>query len=239
MTRGVCFLLLAVATAFAQPVIRSGNGVLNAASYLTPGLPASGIAQGSIFVIFGTDLGPAQLVQADKLPFRALLAETFVTVNVGGVSRKAPIIYTYASQVAAILPSSIPAGAGTITVTYHGAISNAVPFEVVPSAFGVFTFGASGSGQAIATDPILYAKNTVIHTFRPGDLVVLWGTGLGAIQGDDGNDAPVGNIGDVQVYVGASAVDTIYHGRGGSPGLDQVQFRVPAGVDMAARFRWA
>jgi uncharacterized protein (TIGR03437 family) len=217
--------------AMAQPVVRPGNGVLNSASYLSPGLPASGIAQGSIFVVFGTGLGPSQIVQADKLPLPTKLAETSVTVTVGGTSKPAFLVYTLASQVAAILPSSVPTGSGTVTVTYNGATSAPAPIQVVGSAFGIYTLGASASGQAVATDPIFYIKNTVIHTFHPGDVVVLWGTGLGPIQGDDAKDSPVGNLGDIQMYVGTAAVDTIYHGRSGSPGLDQIQFHVPAGVD--------
>lgn len=55
-----------------------------------------------------------------------------------------------------------------------------VQIEVVPAAFGIYTYGASGSGQAIATD-LNYVKNTIIHTFHPDDIVVLWGTGLGAV----------------------------------------------------------
>ena len=103
---GYASCLLALMTAaMAQPVVRPGNGVLNSASYLSPGLPASGIAQGSIFVVFGTGLGPSQIVQADKLPLPTKLAETSVTVTVGGTSKPAFLVYTLASQVAAILPS--------------------------------------------------------------------------------------------------------------------------------------
>ena len=44
----VCLLSI---TAIAQPHIAEG-GIVNAASYLTPGLPNAGIAQGSIFTIY-------------------------------------------------------------------------------------------------------------------------------------------------------------------------------------------
>ena len=54
-------LLLVCVSAYGQPVVNEG-GVLNAASYALPGLPHSGIAQGSLFVVTGQDLGPAQLV---------------------------------------------------------------------------------------------------------------------------------------------------------------------------------
>jgi hypothetical protein len=47
-----------------------------------PGLPNGGIAQGSIFVIFGDNLGPATLVQVSAFAHHGRLAEP-VTVTVG------------------------------------------------------------------------------------------------------------------------------------------------------------
>src|SRR3954469_17463028 len=63
----VLALLLPRSTALAKPVITAG-GVVNAASYATSGLPNSGIAQGSIFIVFGTDLAGRDLVQANTYP---------------------------------------------------------------------------------------------------------------------------------------------------------------------------
>ena len=51
--------LLLLTVAQAQPTIKS---FLNNASYIIPPLPGSSIAQGSIFAIFGTNMGPAALV---------------------------------------------------------------------------------------------------------------------------------------------------------------------------------
>jgi len=72
LTFRFCPFLLLVAPVLspglqAQPVI---DGVLNAASYAVPGLPHSDIAQGSMFVVFGQQLGPAALQQANA-PFGA------------------------------------------------------------------------------------------------------------------------------------------------------------------------
>jgi hypothetical protein len=71
-SRSSCVVwLYAVMTALplaAQPVIRAQAGVVNAASYSSPGLPNSGIAQGSVFVVIGTNLGPASTVNANFPP---------------------------------------------------------------------------------------------------------------------------------------------------------------------------
>ena len=56
-------LCFASATSHAQTPSIAADGIRNGASYTVAGLPNSGIAQGSIFVIFGDNLGPANIVQ--------------------------------------------------------------------------------------------------------------------------------------------------------------------------------
>jgi len=50
---------------------------------------------------------------------------TSVAVKVGATTVAAPMYYTSHKQVAALLPSNMPTGAATFTVTYNGANSNA------------------------------------------------------------------------------------------------------------------
>jgi len=220
--------LLSAAIALAQPVI--GGSAVSSASYRTPGMPGSGVAQGSIFIIFGTGLGPTALVEATTFPLQTTLGGTSVSVTVGGAQQDAILLYTYSYAVAAILPSTTQVGSGTFTVTYNGQISAPAPIQVVASAFGIYTLNEQGSGQAIATDTN-YNVNTIIHTFHPGDYVTLWGTGLGAINASDATVPPFGNVGSVTVYVGNAPASVVtYHGRSGFAGLDQINFQIPAGV---------
>lgn len=133
-------------------------------------------------------------------------------------------------QVNALLPSQTPVGSGTVTVTYNNQTSAPEPVQIVSAAFGPFTYNASGFGQAIATD-LNYQLNTVIHAFHPGDWAVLWGTGLGPIDGDDAGLPPVVNLGTPTVHVGNAAVTPYYAGRSADfPGLDQIQFQIPSGI---------
>ena len=106
--------------AAAAPVL---TGVYNAASWVPAGLPNSGIAEGSIFTLVGTGIGPANLVQVTSypLPTSQGLGGTSIQVTVGGVTNSCIMVYTVATQVAAILPSSTPVGAGTLSLTYQGA----------------------------------------------------------------------------------------------------------------------
>ena len=59
-----------------------------------------------------------------------------------------------------------------------------------------------------------------------------WGTGFGAIlSGSDADTPVIGNIGSPTMYVGNTAVTPVYAGRSSQyPGLDQVNFYVPQGV---------
>ena len=97
--------LVAPRLASAAPVIFAAP--VNAASYTLNGLPSSGVSQGGMFILFGAGLGPANLLQVSQfpLPTTAGLGGTTITVNMGGTNYPCIMLYTVASQVAAILPS--------------------------------------------------------------------------------------------------------------------------------------
>src|SRR5580704_5113261 len=80
--------------AAAQPVIAS-LGVRNSASYTLPGLPNSGIAKGSLFIVFGQNLGPAKIVQVSSspLPTSTGLARTTIQITINGTSVDAIMLY--------------------------------------------------------------------------------------------------------------------------------------------------
>lgn len=218
---------LFAAVANAQPTIAS---VVNAATYLPPGLPDSAIGQGSLFIVFGTNMGPATIAHAYSYPLTTSLAGTSVTVTVGGTVSQCLMIYSLAGQLAALLPSSTPTGTGTVTVTYNGQTSGTLPITVVASNFGIFTVGQNGTGPAVITTGANLA-NSLTATAKPGDTLVLWGTGLGPYSGDE-TEPPVEtnmNLG-AQVYVGDQPAMISYEGPSSSPGLDQINFTVPAGL---------
>jgi uncharacterized protein (TIGR03437 family) len=231
---GIQFLfgLLSAATAVfaANPAI-AASGVKNAASYSNPALPNGAIAQGSIFNVFGSNMGPASLAFASSLPLPTTLSGTQVSVTVTGSTVQCFMIYTSAGQVAAILPSTTPVGTGTITVSYNGAASATAPIKVAVSSFGIFTINQQGGGQAVVQDAN-YQFNSDTFAFQPNETVVLWGTGLGPISGSDANTPPSGNIPgiSVTVYVGGVLAPVTYAGRSGYSGDDQVAFTIPSGV---------
>jgi uncharacterized protein (TIGR03437 family) len=142
-----CILaFLTASCAIAQPVI-SSTEVVNSASYLSQGLPGSGIAQGSIFTIQGTGLGPNALAQTGPLPLQTSLGGTSVAVTVNGQTVKAFILAAVFYQVNALLPSTTPTGSGTATVTYNNQTSAPEPVQIVSASFAPYTFNSGGSGR--------------------------------------------------------------------------------------------
>jgi uncharacterized protein (TIGR03437 family) len=216
----------------AQPSIRTVNGVLNAASFAQQGMPNSPIAEGSTFTVFGTGLGPAALQEVTGFPVSTLLGGTSVNITADGNTVKAPMIFTIASQIAAVMPSTTPVGAATLTVTYNGVTSAAYPIQVVKSSFGTFAVNQQGNGTGAIVDinnkPFLPASAALAN-----DVAILWGTGLGPIPYNDADQPVATNLTNIPVklYVGGQLVSTGYQGPSGCcAGLNQIVFTVPAGV---------
>jgi uncharacterized protein (TIGR03437 family) len=223
----------------AAPTITS---VANAASNIWFNSP---IARGAIFVIKGTGLGPETLSIAPA-PFKTTsLSGTKVTVTAGTITEDAPIYYTSATQIAALLPSKIPAGGANFTVTYNGQTSNSVGHGTAENNLGVFTIDSSGQGPGIVTYPdyslVSASKpsncggpNTACGAANPGDTLILWGTGLGPVSGDETGGAGLGeampNV-SLKLWLGGVQVPVVYQGRSGCcVGEDQIVFTVPNNV---------
>jgi uncharacterized protein (TIGR03437 family) len=219
-----------LSTLSAAPSIAT-NGVKNAASYANPSFPNGGIAQGSIFVVFGTAMGPAQIAYASNFPLSTTLSGTSVSVTVAGSTAQCPMLYTLAGQIAAILPSTTPVGTGTISVTYNGSASPTAPIKVVKNALGIFTRNQQGSGPAVAQD-VNNAYNSVVFAFHPNQTITLWGTGLGPITGSDAGTPPTGNLpgATVTATVGGQNAVVQYAGRSGYAGEDQINITIPGNV---------
>jgi hypothetical protein len=84
-------------------------------------------------VVFGTNFGPTALAKAGSYP----LPGTSAQVTAGSVTKNLIMIYTSASQLAGIIPSSVPAGKASITVSYNGKTSFPQTFTIVTASFGI------------------------------------------------------------------------------------------------------
>src|SRR5262249_17508820 len=119
------------------------GAVLDAASQ-----QADAISPGEIVVIYGAGLGPAQLAQnqVSNGVIGGALSGTIVSFN--GIL--APILYTSATQVAAVVPYGISGTIAQVAVTYQGDTSNSFPIPVTQASPNFFTANQQGWGQAAA-----------------------------------------------------------------------------------------
>jgi uncharacterized protein (TIGR03437 family) len=217
---------LAAAPAAAAPAI---GAILNNYSGTLPGLPNYGIAQGSIFQLWGTAMAGA--ASAQNVPLQTTVAGTTLNVTVAGVTTYPPLYYVSPNQINGILPSTTPVGTGTITVTYSGQTSATFPIQVVQSAFGIVSLNKAGTGPSAVLD-VNYKLLGFTNSANPGDYLNFWGTGLGPVTGDETTYQTMKDMTNlpIEVDIGGVKATVTYHGRSQYAGLDQVQVIVPPGV---------
>jgi uncharacterized protein (TIGR03437 family) len=229
-------LLLTAAPIVAQPVIK---GLQNNYSYILPGVPNYGIAEGSIFIITGSGLANASTGLQSTYPLPTTLMGTSVSVTVSGATTTPILYYVLPTQIGAILPSATPVGTGMITVINNGQTSASFPIQVVQSAFGILTYYGSGSGFAAVFDdnfPVAASPYvTLSAAANPGEVLTVWGSGIGPDPGNPNETIPqksnnlAGSL-PIEVDIGGISSTILYAGRSIYPGLDQINVSVPPNV---------
>ena len=218
------------------PAGPSITGVVNNYSYVPVGFPNSGIAPGTIFLLFGSGMSdppPANLALNSSVSPGIPTTWAGATLQVkasDGTTYTPGIYYATPTQIAAVLPSKVGTGAATITVTYKNQTSNSFQFQVVPTALGLSTYFGTGTGLILAVN----AANGTIYTYtnsaKPGDTILLFGTGLGADIADSdtvftGSPHPVNTA--TKIYFGGVAATPEYAGSSGYPGYNQINVKIP------------
>jgi uncharacterized protein (TIGR03437 family) len=215
------------------------TGVTNNYSFIPSGFSNSGVTPSSIITIFGANMaapvtGTLTLQSSAGSGIPTALNGTSISVTVNGKTVTPGIYYVTPTQIAAVLPAGTPTGTGTITVTYNNVASNAFTIQVVPSAFGLDTYYGTGNGLITATDARTGALFNYTSSAAPGEIITLWGTGLGADSADSDTvfttTPHAVNQGSVQVWIGGAQAAVGYAGSSGYPGLDQINVTIPAGL---------
>ena len=204
--------------------------VLNNSSRVPKGLPNSGIAPSSIFVVIGSGLadpGTPVLQDSQGAGIPLTLNGASITVVVNGVNTRPALYYTSPGQLAAVLPASTPTGSGTLTVTYKGVASNAFPIQVVPAALGINVYQGN---TGVATDAFTGALLTYSNSGKPGQILTLWTTGLGANPNNSDTTytttpQPVNT--SLQIYIAGDPVTILYQGASAYPGVNQINIVIP------------
>jgi uncharacterized protein (TIGR03437 family) len=194
------------------------------------------VAPGEVIVIWGSGLGPTTLAQyqADAnglLP--TSLGGTSVFVN--GVL--APLVYTSANQVAAVVPFGINGSLSQLYVQWQNVTSAPFNLSVASQIPGIFTLNGSGTGQAAAINNKDGSINGAAHPAKVGDYVQLYITGAGQTN-PAGTDGLI-NVGAGPVPIGAVTVtiggqNATVNFAGGAPGavagVIQVNAQIPSGI---------
>ena len=128
------------------------------------------------------------------------------------------MIYTSATQVAAIVPDSVAVGIGQIIITYRGQASSAFPVPVALSAPGIFTVDSTGRGNA-ATINQDESINAPVNWY---DIITLFVTGAGHATSGLIKFYPDTSI---QIVVPISAGDI----HGSAAGVTMIKVPVPYG----------
>jgi uncharacterized protein (TIGR03437 family) len=206
----------------------TATAVANGASNL-----AGAIAPGEIVTVYGSAIGPAQLTLA-RLNADGLYGNNLATTRVLFNGTPGPILYTWSTQVSAIVPYGISGSAAVIQVEYQGVRSDPIVVPIAPSSPALFTTDSSGKGQAAAFNEN-GSLNTVSAPAKPGSVVVLYATG-------EGQTSPAGLDGQlaittypkpllpVSVTIDGKPAEILYAGAapGIVAGLMQINARVPA-----------
>ncbi len=193
------------------------------------------IAPGEILVIYGSNIGTSPLTNY-QITSGGLLSTSIggTSVFVNGVA--APMLYSSATQVSAIVPFSITGSTAQVFVLNQGQTTAPVTVNLAPTAPAVFTLNASGTGQAAAINSD-NSINGAAHPAKAGSIVSLYITGAGMTNppSQDGSIASVPlplPVANVSVAIGGKSATVDY--AGGSPGsvdgLIQVNVTVPSGL---------
>jgi len=177
---------------------------------------ADAVSPGKIVVLYGVGLGPSQLIQNQP---------GGTTVSFNGIA--APILYTSATQVAAVVPYAVTGTTAQVTVAYLGQVSAAFTVPVAASAPSLFTLNQAGWGQAAAINAD-GTPNTAANAVRIGGFISLYATGEGQTE----PTTPPRPVLPVRVTVGGIPASVQY--AGGAPGqvagLMQVNVQIPKGA---------
>jgi uncharacterized protein (TIGR03437 family) len=220
-------------TAPTEPTITQ---VLNNYGLIPAGFTNSGIAPGTLFIIKGSDLASATSVSSlESTTGGSVLPTTLngasVAVTVGGVTVQPAFYYAENIQLALVLPSNTPLGAGTVTVTYNNQTSPPFNVQVVASAFGFAASDGTGSGQGHAQD-LSYGYYTYSRSIPPGTTIRMIGSGLGADPTRDNQYVQPTAASAINalahIYVGGVDANIFYQGPEGFPGVDEIDITVPS-----------
>ena len=212
------------------------GGVVDGATFLP--IP---VAAGAITSLFGSQLATGT-VGASSIPLPTSLADATVFVN----GAAAPLYFVSAGQINFQMPFEIAPGLATIRVDRQGQRGNTITVQVAKRGAGFFTFGGTqyaiaqnaSRGNAFAIPDIPAFAGIPKAAAHPGDVLVLYGSGLGPVtppvlSGTAAGSDPLSNTSDTALarfgvgFIGPSAKPAYVGLAPGFVGLYQVNVQIP------------
>ena len=213
------------------PLVASG-GVVSAATS-----KVANAAPGSLVSIYGANFAPG-VAQATGFPLPVTLGG--VTAVIGGFA--APIYFVAPGQLNVQIPYELGARTYALTVDQAGSASMAVSVNVARVAPSLFSLTQTGLGQGairVAGSATIAAPEGSPYPgsrpARPGEIVEIYGTGLGAVSPSGVTGATASRLSSTTltptVTIGGTAATVLFSGLNpGAAGLYQINVRIPDGV---------
>jgi uncharacterized protein (TIGR03437 family) len=223
-------IAMAAPTFSGSGVYINPTGVLNSGSYAPF---TSGVSPGEIITIFGTGLATGNgSAQSTTLPTQILGTEVLID------GLPAPVYYVSPTQVSAIVPYDASTfSVASIAVKNNGVLSNVVSEPVDNNTTnsattpGVFTYPVPNGISYAAAQHLDYTDVTVDSPAQPGETIVVYLTGLGAVFPTIADGVP-GNgnftVATIDVDISGVPATVLYSGLSGFAGLYQLNVTIPS-----------
>jgi len=167
-----------------KPVFTS-KSVVNAASYV--GLNGDGVVSpGGLYSIYaapGGAIGPAAFVSNGPYDGYGKLANNLGNVSVTFDGIPAPMFLSFSGQLNVQVPFEVGGRKTQVQINYNGSLSDRIEVPVVASQPAFFTF-TPAAADSLAFGGPEYNLNTVTNATARGQVVVMFGTGLGKLSYD-------------------------------------------------------
>ena len=223
------------------------TGIVNSASFS----PSNAITPGGFFTIFGTDLGD-DFGDWGSSFVNGVAPRKLNNVRVLVGTQEAFIAFTSSAQINAIAPDTIPDGPVSVVVEYSNLRSTTVSTtarKINPATFRFtpqdsrYLASTANDGSAYIGPANLFGTNGALNGLalrpaRPGEYVVLYGTGLGPttpavpagqIPTARAGGYPLASPSEIRLTLNGQTTTVVpaYAGLSGFPGLHQLVFLVP------------
>ena len=214
---------------FLEPPAVFDGGVVNNASFAPSPAP---VAPGSIAAVFGDNLNRGLVVLSSDFGPDGKLVTTLggASATVNGIP--APMFYSTPGQLGIQIPFEL-AGQSTaeVRVIVGGAVSLSRTFFLDTYAPGIFTTSQDGRGTAVVLHQNGVTPVTTQAPARPGEVVVMFATGLGPLS------PPLATGAGAAIHVTSTPATVLIDGipaevqfSGAAPGfagLNQINVRIP------------